>query len=302
MKKIIIILICLIIIAMGVVGYFVVQDLKDKPVLPEVSGEIKEAKDFADLADVRSIKINEEARGVNRVVNVVYPSIQSFKNKSYQKYINDQITSVIFAYRDEINAIVDDDTPTSNMYTYKTSYEKYTNGDYLSLVILNDYQTGGIRTNKWKDIYNVDVRNERIIYLSDIFQPNVDYEKEILVEIKKQAEKNNYVLMNGAGLDSLKENQKFYINEEGMLIIYFDPAEIAPAKYGELQFGMPFVLEEGKFRLPTYEEKTEKEESIEKIFENNSKADDSKEEKDLLNVPVIDTSGDSNVKVSGETN
>ena len=55
--------------------------------------------------------------------------------------------------------------------------------------------------------------------------------------------------MNGAGLTDLNEKQKFYI-KDGKLIIYFDPSEIAPAKYGELQFEMPFVFneEEGKFQ------------------------------------------------------
>ncbi|MBQ9313556.1 MAG: DUF3298 domain-containing protein [Clostridia bacterium] len=248
MKKVIIALICIIILALGVIGFFVWQDSRPKPINVQPSGEDNITKGLAELTEVVPVTIKEEARGVNRIVNVTYPTIQSFSNKNFQKYVNDNITKVIFAYRDEINAIVDDETPASNLYTYNTSYEKYTHGDYLSLVILNDYQTGGIRSNKWKDTYNVNVRSERLLYLKDIFASNVDYEKEILAEIKKQAEKNHYVLMNGTGLEQLNDNQKFYIKDE-KLIIYFDPAEIAPATYGELQFEMPFILEEGKFKV-----------------------------------------------------
>ena len=269
MKKVIIFLIFLIIMAIGVVTFFIIQDAKKTPIPVELSGEVEATYSLAELAEVKAVTIKEEARGNNRVVDVTYPSIQSFTNKNFQKHINDQITSVIFAYRDEINAIVDDETPASNLYTYKTSYEKYAHGDYLSLVIVNDYQTGGIRSNKWKDIYNVDVRKERLLYLGDVFQANVDYEKEILKEIKKQAEENHYVLMNGEGLNALKDNQKFYIKDDS-LIIYFDPAEIAPASYGELQFGMPFVLEEGKFRLPTQQERTDKEKIMKEITRSNS--------------------------------
>ena len=48
-------------------------------------------------------------------------------------------------------------------------------------------------------------------------------------------------------LNELNEKQKFYIKED-KLIIYFDPSEIAPTSYGELQFEMPFTLgENGKF-------------------------------------------------------
>ena len=54
--------------------------------------------------------------------------------------------------------------------------------------------------------------------------------------------------MNGEGLKDLADKQKFYIKDE-KLIIYFDPAEIAPATYGALQFEMPFTLDEdGLFR------------------------------------------------------
>ncbi|MBO5178928.1 MAG: DUF3298 domain-containing protein, partial [Clostridia bacterium] len=42
------------------------------------------------------------------------------------------------------------------------------------------------------------------------------------------------------------EKQKFYI-KDGKLIIYFDPAAIAPYVYGSLNFEMPFEFENGKF-------------------------------------------------------
>ncbi len=249
MNKIIIVLMSLIIIMLGIVGYFLIQDSNEPPITIEQSGDIVDTpKGLAELATVNSVRINEEVKGSNRVVNAVYPSIQSFSNKNFQKYINDEITKVIFAYRDEINAIVDDKTPATALYTYETTYDKYTHGDYLSLVISNNYETGGIRSNQWKDIYNVNVRTERLLYLKDIFPSNVDYKKEILKEIKEQAKEKNYELMNGNGLTELNDNQKFFIKDE-KLIIYFDAAEIAPASYGILQFEMPFRLDEdGLFR------------------------------------------------------
>ena len=76
-----------------------------------------------------------------------------------------------------------------------------------------------------------------------------NFEEEVLKEIAKQAEANHYEIMNGEGLQAIDVRQKFYI-KEGKLIIYFDPAEIAPASYGELQFEMPFTLgEDMKFHV-----------------------------------------------------
>lgn len=249
MKKILIVTILIvIIIVLGIGGFFIWKNFNKNLPIEEPSGDIQTVNiGLAEKAVVTPVPIKEAASGANRIIDVRYPTIQSFKNKDFQKFVNDSITEVIFAYINEIKAIVDDETPTTALYTYKTSYEKFTYGDYLSLVITNDYQTGGIRSNKWKDIYNINVRSERIFYLNDIFPSNVDYEKEILKEINKQAKDNNYVLMNGVGLNELKEKQKFYIKDE-KLIIYFDPSEIAPATYGELQFEMPFTLDEnGKF-------------------------------------------------------
>jgi len=294
MKKWIIILCCVLALLIGVVVFFVVQDATVKPIEPDTSGE-EAQKGLAELTDVKDVTIKENARGINRMIDVTYPSIQSFTNKNTQKYVNDSITKVIFAYRDEINAIVDEETPSTNLYTYQTSYEKFCHGDYLSLVVSNDYQTGGIRSNKWKDIYNVNVRTERLLYLNEIFDATVDYEKEILAEIRKQAQEKNYTLMNGEGLTSLNENQKFYIKDEA-LIIYFDPAEIAPASYGELQFVMPFVLEDGKFRLATNLEKRQMEAKMEEISESIG------EENVLITVPTINVfnSGEEWNLVSGE--
>lgn len=249
MKKFGIFLIIILIIVFLFVGiFFIWQSQQQQPIIVETSGDYElTSKSLADATDVVPISIKENAIGVNRIIDVTYPSIQSFTNKNFQKYINDQITKVIFAYRNEINAVVDDETDVTALYTYKSSYEKYTHGDYLSLVISNEYQTGGIRSNKWKDIYNINCKTERLLNLSDVFAANVDYKNEILAEINKQAKENNYIIMNGAGLNDLNDNQKFYIKDE-KLIIYFDPSEIAPASYGELQFEMPFELENGYFR------------------------------------------------------
>ena len=249
MKKFLIIIACIVVvISIAIGGYFLWSNLMPDEITYNPSGEVEvPEKGLSELAIVNTVTIKENASGANRIIDVKYPIIQSFKNKDFQNYVNSNITSVILAYKDEIMAIIDEETPQTALYTYKTSYEKFAHGDYLSLVIANDYQTGGIRSNVWKDIYNINVRTERIFYLSDLFSSTVDYEREILREIKLQSDAQNYELMNGAGLNELDEKQKFFIKDD-KLIIYFDPSEIAPTSYGELQFVMPFTLgEDGLF-------------------------------------------------------
>lgn len=251
MKKLLGILACIAVIAGLVIGGFSLwKSFNENNVVVVPSGDVIDVnKGLAEKAIVKTVEIKEIASSANRIIDVKYPSIQSFVNKDFQNYVNNSITSVILAYRDEIMVMIDDETPDTTLYTYKTIYEKLCHGDYLSLVISNDYQTNGIRSNKWKDIYNIDVKQERIFYLNDVFSANVDYEKAILSEITKQAKDKNIELMNGNGLNQLSDKQKFFI-KDGKLVIYFDPSEIAPTSYGELTFEMPFILDEnGKFTL-----------------------------------------------------
>lgn len=250
MKKGLVIVLCVIlVIGLGVGGFFVWKNMNQTPNVITPSGDdIITEKSLSEQTVITPVVIKQDS-GTNRAVDVIFPAISSFKNKNFEDYINEQIRTVIFSYKDEISTITYEGTPTTAFYSYKATYDKYTHGDYLSLVVSNDYQTGGIRTNRWKDTYNIDVRQERIIYLGDIFPANVDYEKEIIDEVTRQAEAKNYILMNGLGLTKLDAKQKFYIENE-KLIIYFDSAEIAPATYGALQFEMPFTLgEDGKFSV-----------------------------------------------------
>lgn len=182
----------------------------------------------------------------NIAIDNRYPSITNFKNKSFETHINDEISKNISEYRSEISKILDDKTPPEKHYVYTTNYDKYEWGKYLTLVINQTYDTGGIRTNTWKDMYNINTETERLIEIDELFKPTFDYEEAIIEEIANQATEKNYVLMNGDGLKKLLSNQKFYI-KEGVLVIYFDPMEIAANKYGALEFEMPFALNEDGF-------------------------------------------------------
>ena len=247
MKKGIIVLIVVILL---VITVFVLARLfHSKPVGPNPpieSGEINTpvVQDAAAKVRVEAVTVRNKTDNID--IHNVYPTITSFKNKEFENYINKQIASAIAEYRTEINSMVDDETPDVKLYKYVTSYTKNTWGNYLTLVVTQDYQTGGIRSNRWKDIYNIDVSTERIIYLADLFEPGVAYENAIISEITRQAALKGYQLMGGEGISKLPTKQKFYI-QDGKLIIYFDPAEVAATSYGALEFEMPFTLNNNGF-------------------------------------------------------
>ena len=242
MKKALVFIIIVVIIgALAFVGY---KTLHNEPLINPPDGNhsdevIQEPTDAASRVRVEAVPVRIKTDNID--INNVYPNITSFTNKEFENSINKQIANSIAEYRNEISAMVDDQTPEVKLYKYVTTYTKNTWGNYLTLVVEQDYQTGGIRSNSWKDIYNIDVARERIIYLSDLFEATTDYQTAIITEITRQAAVKNYKLMGGDGITKLPSTQKFYI-QDGKLIIYFDPAEVAATAYGALEFEMPFVL------------------------------------------------------------
>ncbi len=250
MKKVLAILAFVVVVAaVSIFGY---KFITDKPADIEDSGDkptqiVNDGKKQAADTRVESIVVNNKADHIN--ISNRYPAITSFASKEFENYINKTIAANIADYRNEINEIVDDYTLDVKQYSYITDFERYNWGSYLTLVIKQDYQTGGIRSNTWKEIYNIDVAKERIIYLEDIFRATVDYEDAIIKEITTQATAKNIVLMGGDGLKKLPTKQKFYIRD-GNLILYFDPSEVAANKYGALEFEMPFEIDaEGFFEV-----------------------------------------------------
>lgn len=245
-KAIIFVIIIALLGALGIIGY---KTLMGESILGTQSGSgdnsgengIEHTNGLASKVRVEAVNVRNKTDNID--INNVFPAIKSFSNKEFENSINKQIASNIENYRAEISYMVADIAPEEKLkfYKYVTTYEKHTWGNYLTLVVDQDYQTGGIRSNSWKDIYNIDVSKERIIYLEDIFPATVDFEQEIINEITKQAATKNIKLMGGDGLTKLPTKQKFYI-EDGKLYVYFDPSEIAGNVYGALEFEMPFTL------------------------------------------------------------
>lgn len=195
--------------------------------------------------EVRDITIENYTD--NKYISCCYPRITSLKDDDFENQINKEIGLSVNEYISEIEYIIEieylenEAASTDKLYKYVATYDKYACDKYASLIINQTYETGGIRSNSWKDIYNIDLENEKIIYLSDLFEKNIDYEKAIIEEINKQASEKNINLMIGNGVTKLSAKQKFYIKDDS-LVIYYDPSEIAPSNYGFLEFEMPFKL------------------------------------------------------------
>lgn len=247
--KFIVIAIVIVVIALLVGGVILYINSRDgnKPIIGPDPGPVVDEKK---TPSEKTIVDTTESRTSDskREIHINMPRISNLSDYSFQQYINKRMSDTVKYYQNEINVVLDENTPVTTKYRYNVEYDRYNNGNYLSIVIDQDYETGGMRSNAWKDTYNIDVVRNTEIYIKDLFESTVDYEKVIVDEINKQAVLKNYELVGGNGLKDIPEKQKFYI-KDGKLVIYFDPAAIAPYVYGSLNFEMPFELKDGKFNV-----------------------------------------------------
>lgn len=247
-KKLIFIILGIVLVVVAIIGAILILKARE-PIgpTPIESGENPiEAKDYAETIQVDSYSINNTTD--QRNINVRIPVIKNLKNYSFQESINKAMSSIVQDYENEISIVIDEETPEGTVYRYYVSYDRHNNDNYLSFVISQNYQAGGMRSNAWKDVFNIDAYQCKQIFLADIFPVNVNYKEAIIEEINRQAVEKNYELVGGNGISNIPDKQKFYIQDR-KLWIYFDPAEVAPYVYGEMHFEMPFSYKDGYFYI-----------------------------------------------------
>ncbi|MBO5452211.1 MAG: DUF3298 domain-containing protein [Lachnospiraceae bacterium] len=100
--------------------------------------------------------------------------------------------------------------------------------------------------SEYEYFYHIDKTTGKIASLKDLFVDGADYMTPISEDIKKQmrekmAEDENLYYwvddeMTEWNFKSIKEDQNFYLNEDGQIVICFDEYEVAPGYMGLVQF------------------------------------------------------------------
>ncbi len=95
--------------------------------------------------------------------------------------------------------------------------------------------------------YHIDKTTGEIVSLGDLFEEGADYITPISENIKEQmrnemgADESKIYWVDskeeiGHQFETVKENQNFYLNEEGQIVICFDEYEVAPGYMGLVEF------------------------------------------------------------------
>lgn len=182
----------------------------------------------------------------NNSINAKVAKVDAEGDKNNESAVN-KLNDDIEEYTDKIIKQFEKDMATSGYSSLDMNYKKVTDTDQWFTIVFNITETraSGYEFHRY---YNIDKKKGRIVKLKDIFKENSDYISVISNEIKRQMKeqmKNGEIVYftedNGIsdGFKQISENENFYFNDDGNLVIAFDEYEVGPGYIGSPQFIIP---------------------------------------------------------------
>lgn len=195
---------------------------------------------FFDVITLREYSYKDD----NKELSVKTPQIE---NKNDVKVIED-VNKQVKKYTKSLVKQFKEDMKECGFHSLNATYKKITDTErwFTLEIIATETQASGYQFRRY---YHIDKKNEKIRQLSDLFQENSNYvdviSKEIKAQMRKQMENEDikYFIDKEEkifeGFSKIKENQSFYFNEKGDLVIAFDEYEVAPGYMGMPEFVIP---------------------------------------------------------------
>jgi len=178
--------------------------------------------------------------------NVEIPNVELQGNEGDSQKIGQLEESVNQAVEMDIDQIVQDFKDSLEEDYVKSidiSYETLTDTDSWFTLKLNitEIQASGYMYSKF---YNIDKKTGAHVQLGDLFKDGADYVTVISENIKEQMrqrmekDESQMFFIGSAedGFEQIKEDQNFYLNTDGELVIAFDEYEVAPGYMGTSEF------------------------------------------------------------------
>ncbi len=200
------------------------------------------AKDFP-LTCTKSYQYNTEVISLDMKV----PQILGLEDYHFQKQFNHKLLkeakarkkAAISEAKQYNKEMIRDGLPPLK-FEYMESYAVIPSlPRYYTLELFKYQYSGGAHGISQLNYITLDLENNQIIQLKDLFKSNVNYisviNKVITAQlIKRQAEGEVFFIGPG-GFNSIKEDQNFYIDSHGNIIIVFNVYEIAPYAAGAVE-------------------------------------------------------------------
>ncbi|MBU5331457.1 DUF3298 and DUF4163 domain-containing protein [Anaerocolumna aminovalerica] len=213
------------------------------PVAAQAMSNVPVLKDLVKVVTFREYHYEDDSHELD----IKVPQINGLENSELEDILNDNyIKENEQLYKEFMEQIGNEDNLNEKYFALYTDYEVKTNTDNL-LVVANhktEIAASGYETVHYN---NIDKQNKLLITLPSLFKDDSYIEliseniKSQMKEQMKADEDKSYFLENDMtnSFTSIKEDQNFYINSDGKLIISFDEYEVAPGYMGIVEFTIP---------------------------------------------------------------
>ena len=225
---------------------------------PTFSHAMQEIPVLGKIIRVFSIYKEEDTSG-NHYIDVNIPQVEdSERNSQALDYVNADVETLTKKVMDEYYSVAADlpDAHTGLVI----DYDVLTNTSQWFTLRLMVYRDAGSSSVKYY-FYHIDKQNGTLSQLSDLFRQDFDYQtaisEEILTQMSRRHQENpNMVYWNGESNFSdpfrkIAENQNFYFNTNGDLVIVFEKYEVAPGYMGCPEFIIPLEVYEKGLKSPS---------------------------------------------------
>ena len=191
-----------------------------------------------------------EVQEDNYEANITTPKIEGLLNKDLENKLNkelkDNANTIIAAFESDIKKMSDMYGDKNFHLSVTADYEvKTDNEDILAVnFYFTTIEASAVTANRF---YNIDKKSGTLITLDSLFKKDADYvtpiSNYILSEMKKQNDDGTgFYFLDGEEeqrFPKIRNDQHFYINNAGNIVICFDEYEVAAGAQGCPEFKIP---------------------------------------------------------------
>lgn len=180
---------------------------------------------------------------------VVTPKVEGLLNKDLEEQLNKEFKensqAVIAAFEKDVKELTAQFGDDFHLGV-EANYTILTDND--SILAIDCYIVNMVGSSSTvHNYYNIDKKTGTLIELEDLFKENADFvtpiSEYILADMRRQnAEEGGYFWTDDEFIDNFREinrEQKFYINDNGNIVICFDKYQVAAGAQGCPEFVIP---------------------------------------------------------------
>lgn len=177
-------------------------------------------------------------------IDMHIPQFTNLSDSTFQKELNHTLLKEAKERKNEmiklsqsLNKDISKDELTPLPFEYIETFSVIPSSYPYFTVELYRYQyTGGAHGLPELKYLNLDLDKNQICALKDLFKDNIDYKpilnQAIKQEIEKRMSQGEFFFTGTDGFQSISDNQAFFVNKDGNLVIVFNVYEIAPYASG----------------------------------------------------------------------